>query len=165
MQDVKLALGARDGHVGESALLLDLGVAPRDGLHAREKPLLHAGEKHDGKLQPLCAVHRHQNNGVCRLVVAIHVGHERRFLQKAREGGVFVFFHIFKNARLELLQVLQTLGLLGPCVHPHLPIARKIEHTVKEDVQAHGLSILGQAVDQIGKAFQRCAAAVKCGVA
>ena len=110
-------------------------------------------------------MHRHQNNGVCRLVVAVHVGHERRFLQKAREGGAFVFFHIFKNARLELLQVLQTLGLLGPCVHPHLPIARKVEHTVKEDVQAHGLGILGKAVDQIGKAFQRCAAAVKRGVA
>ena len=81
-----------DADVAEAPLLLELvGVA--EAARVREHAVLHAGEEHDGELEPLRGVQRHERDravvgAVTVAALGVHVGHERdRFEERldARE--------------------------------------------------------------------------------
>ena len=79
--------GARDGHVRQAALLLELGgivVGPAGDM--REDALLHARHKHDRELQALGGVHRHHGDGVRVAGQRIQVGAEGEPLEQRRQG-------------------------------------------------------------------------------
>ena len=91
-----------DADVGEAALLLHLvGLGQRPA--AREHALLGADEEHDGELEALRRVQRHQDDLVLDLPVGqlVGVGDERHLLEELVDAGELV------RRPDELVEVLQ----------------------------------------------------------
>jgi hypothetical protein len=82
----------------------------------REDPVLAAGQEHDGELQALCGVQRHQRDltarltlrivGVRRVGQLIGVGHQRHPLEEAGDRPVRVGLLVLAGDGHELTEVL-----------------------------------------------------------
>ena len=88
-RDVEPLAGPGDADVGQAALLLELGlVAERPGV--REDAVLEPGEEHDGELQPLGGVQRHQGDHPAVVVLVgdlVGVRDQRDALQEVGQPG------------------------------------------------------------------------------
>ena len=83
VREVEALLGARDGDVGETALLLGVGGSVT-GAAVREEPLLEARDEDDGILEALGGVDRHERGRGGRSLERVEVGAKREPLE---EGG------------------------------------------------------------------------------
>ena len=152
----QLALGARDGDVGQAAFLLHAGRIVLVAL-VREDPLLHAGDEHDGELQALRRVyghHRHGARGAGERVEVASQGkpfHERGKLL-GRHGHVGVNglggrggkSHLprrgIKGARLaQLRQALERLGYVVVRLVELLGHAEELADVLDAPVRLHGV--------------------------
>ena len=112
-------LGTRDGHVEQSALLLQL--AHGVGTHRRrEDILLQAHDEDRRELQALCRVDGHQHHLVVLVaVVAVEIGQQRHLLQEVRQIDLVAHvllapaFDEVLHAAEELLEVLLSGDVLG----------------------------------------------------
>ena len=105
VREVELALGARDAHVGEPALLLE--VARLDRAHVREHAVLEPDDEHDPELEPLGVVEGHQRDDALVVAQVVLLGEERDLLEELLDrallgGGVVLARHAH-----ELLEVLE----------------------------------------------------------
>ena len=88
-----MAAGAGDADVQEPSFLLDLLQRTRRRA-VRDEVFLHADEEHDGELEPLGVVQRHERHGLLRHVALIDrldravvdARHQGRLVQKLADG-------------------------------------------------------------------------------
>ena len=141
----------RNADIAEPPLLFHFGrVVNRS--HAGKYAVLHAGQKDDGKFQSLRGMHGHHHDGICRAVHVVGVGHQRHFLQKARERRHIVgtVALIILNGRRKLAEVIHPLLLLRSRLLPHGEIAGLCQHGGVQGVKRSVGIIrkLPQTVDQ-----------------
>ena len=140
---------ARDPNVGKTALLLQLLIVG-EGAAVREHPFLAADDEHDRELQPLGAVHRHQNDRILRRLVLVHgvdIGDERQVGQEGDERLVVVALLELHRHGQELLDVLYPrLGLQRVLTLQLDRIFRQLQHLLRQLRHRQVVAHAGQVV-------------------
>jgi hypothetical protein len=95
-----------------------------------EEAFLEAGDEHDGELEALRRVHRHQPHlRLRRALLLVRFGQERQAIDEPAERGAVLTLLVLARGRHQLLQVLQALArLLGSLVTQVLEVAAAIQH-------------------------------------
>ena len=142
VEDIQLFLRARQTHITEPTFLFHGGA---DQLHPRaiggEHILLHASKEHIRKLQPFCAVDRHEGNAARAFLHRVDIRYEGHVFQK---GGECAFS--FRHRRFDFFYVAHKLAQVfhtGICLA--LFIIRKkvcfilndIDHALREAGKRH----------------------------
>ncbi len=153
MGEIELLLGAGDAHIGEPPLLLHL-LGRIHALRPGEDALLHSRDEHHREFEALGGVHRHQHHGVGLGVVVVDIGHQRHFLQKAGERGVFVFVFIGHKVRDKLRQVVDALLSLVGVGLEKAEVLRALDNLLEQFVEMHRIDLFVQLRDQIAKLHQ-----------
>ncbi|VWX46794.1 conserved hypothetical protein [Micrococcus sp. 116] len=155
--------GARQAHVGQTALLREL-LLVRHRAGVREHPVLHARQEHHGELEALGGVQRHERDLALLLGerLALHVRgrgqlvrvrHERHLLEEVGQGAVRVRRLEGADDGDELAEVvraglvLQVLGLAEGGQHPGL-----LEDGLQDGGRAGGLGDLAEVVHHLHEA-------------
>ena len=161
--EIQLLLGAGEGDVAESALLLHLVRLP-DGADAREDRLLHANDEHRRKLQPLGAVHGHEHHGVRVRVVVVHVRIEGDVGKIALQRFVPGFLHVGEDAGFKLPHVFGAGGVFGRVLFLEgADVAGLLQQLVQQLVRAVGGREVLEFQDQIGEEPQLDPGALELG--
>ena len=162
--DGQAALGARDSHIAQAALLLHL-LRLADGAGAREQAVLRTDKIDLREFQTLGRVHRHHDDGVRRAVILLDVGIERDLLQKAAEARRIRILQIRQDGGTQLAHVLET----GAALHialllEHGGVARADEQLVVEFRQRHRAGKLRARLDQLRELLQLALGPLQRGI-
>ena len=107
MRQIEPILGPRDGHIAKPPLLLHAALV-HQGARAGEDSVLHAGDEHGLKLQPLGGVNGHHGDLAALFAEPVHIRNQGRLLQEALERGGFHAALILGHGAHELVDVLQS---------------------------------------------------------
>ena len=134
---IQFFLGARDGHIAQTALFLHILLVVA-GHVSGEDSVLHAHHKHIGKFQTFGGMDGHHRHAVGILVVAVQIGDQGHFLQEPRKSGVLpVLVSVGLDRADQLAQVFQAgLALLLLCFQ-HSFIAGPFDNFPREFIQGH----------------------------
>lgn len=158
-RQIQLLLRTGDPYVRQPPLLLHLLVV-EERPAAGEDAFLHADDEHDGELESLRAMHRHEHDGVAaflrRIVHRVDVGDKRQVRQERDKRLVVAALLEFLRDGQELIDILQAgFGLQRILALQLQPVFRHLEHLLRQlrdrQIFHHG----GQVGDQIAEAGQR----------
>ena len=158
MREEQLPLGARDAHVEQASLLLEQRrVIERLG--QREQPVLEPRDEHDGKLEPLGVVQRHQRDRVGVGAQHVELRHEHRLLEEVierRQSHLALFVgHEFRRAGDQLAHVVQPVRRLRALGAKIFVVAEGIDHLAKQFVHGGLARRLTKGADHRGELGQR----------
>src|SRR2546425_1643788 len=156
VREVHPILGARDPDVAKAALFLELGFAAAlDRAGVRKHPFFHPGHEDDREFKTFDGVHRDERRRWLRVLVFVHVGHERDLLEKARELFLQWERDELLGERPELLDVRPALlSLFRPILEIRLVPGERCE-LVQEPRQRELLGRLAQPCHDPPKRAER----------
>ena len=151
----QILLRPRDAYVAQAPLLFQF-VVVRQAAGMREQTLFHAHEEHNGKLEALGRMERHEGDAVLVEVRVVDVRHQGDVFQEGSQGlFLTLFVHEILRHGLELFQVRRPAFRLGRALGQQLvEIARLVDDVGNQDFHGHLVHFAHELEEQRAELFQ-----------